>query len=90
MTSRLHPWKIAALVTSLALAAAFVGYRVWSASQSPGPGPVRAAPAAADPHAFFGDSKFEPVFLGGSKSLIFVEPKYEAPKPAPVPPQQAR
>ena len=93
MPSRLRPWKVAALVASLGLAAAFVGWRAWSASRGSAPetrpGPV-AEPAAKSEPVFLGGSKSEPVFLGGSKSLILAEPQDEkkAPPTGPPPPAQ--
>ena len=83
------PWKVVALVTSITLAGAYVGYRAVGARAGdsvPSPAAKPAAPPT-DPHELLGGSKSEPIifidpgttdrpYLGGSKSLApFISPE---------------
>ena len=83
------PWKVVALVTSITLAGAYVGYRAVGARPGDASLPPRPTPAAppTDPSEMLGGSKSEPIiffnpgptdrpYLGGSKSLApFISPE---------------
>ena len=88
--------KLVAATTSLALVGAYVGYRVLRAD-SRAEAPVSAAPPASAPPAAAADPVFVPedlLHMGGSKSMMVIEPKDldpkalkpDAPQVVPTPP----
>jgi hypothetical protein len=66
---KLAPWKIAALASSIALGAAFVGYRAWSAPSPKAP-PPEAAPSRLPQIDIEVPSPQE--FFAGSKSMMIL------------------
>ena len=86
--TRSQGWKVAAAACSIALAGAFVAYRVASAKTSAGAPPP---PATASPEP---TTTVEPApveFMGGSKSLIGIDPRMKfEPSPTPVPPSPSK
>jgi hypothetical protein len=62
----LRPWKAAVVVSSLALACAFVAYAQWSVAPPETP-PPQAGDAPADPPV-----EVPEVYLPGSKSEVFI------------------
>jgi hypothetical protein len=75
MKQRLAAWKIAALASSLALGAAFVGWRTLRASPDAKPSPVAPPPAVGAPETPPQAEPGEPEYFPGSKSMILEDGK---------------
>jgi len=94
--TRAKGWKILAVASSIALAAAFVAYRVASARPEAGTPPAN--PAATTPNPTAKPEEPAPAWFGGSKSMILVGPDgkpgpeatYTLPTPEPAPQAPAK